>query len=255
MSALLLSMLFLSQARAADAPSVSSPAAPGPAVFADMALVPAGEFWMGSPEGAGYSSERPRHKVFLDEYRIDKYEVTAARFRDFAKAAGLQLHQQPCPDSANCPVLYVNWNEAQSYCRSVGKRLPTEAEWEKAARGGSEGAYFFGDKESLLGDYAWFWDNSGRKVHPVGLKKPNPYGLYDVYGNAQEWAADRYDATYYERSPLKNPKGPFEGEDRVVRGGSSFVSADLCRSAQRMKGPQLNRYSGRGFRCAASTGP
>ncbi|MBI5245034.1 MAG: SUMF1/EgtB/PvdO family nonheme iron enzyme [Elusimicrobia bacterium] len=253
MSALLVSMLFLSLAYAADAPGVSSETAPSPGGFADMALVPAGEFWMGSPEGEGYSSERPRHKVYLDEYRIDTTEVTTAQYREFAKATGRQLRQQPCPDSANCPVLYVNWDEAQAYCRSLGKRLPTEAEWEKAARGGSEGRYFFGDKESLLGEYAWFWDNSGRKVHHVGLKKPNPYGLYDVYGNAQEWTADRYDATYYGRSPRKNPKGPFEGGDRVVRGGSAFVSAELCRSAQRMKGPQLNRYSGRGFRCAAST--
>ncbi|MEK7746105.1 MAG: SUMF1/EgtB/PvdO family nonheme iron enzyme, partial [Elusimicrobiota bacterium] len=93
--------------------------------------------------------------------------------------------------------------------------------------------------------------NSGKRIQPVGKKKPNAFGLYDMHGNALEWTADYYNANFYSVSPERNPQGPAEGADRVVRGGSVYVSADLCRAAQRMKGPPTNQYSARGFRCAA----
>ncbi len=252
MPTLALFICFAAAQAAEPAPAPSSAAASAPLLDTrDMVLVPAGEFLMGSADAEGYPNERPRHKVFLDAFWIDKFEVTTARYRAFAEKAGLAVHKQPFPDKDDCPVLYVDWNEAQGYCRSLGRRLPTEAEWEKAARGGSPARYSFGDDERKLGDYAWYWDNSGKRVHPVGKKNPNAFGIYDMHGNALEWTADHYNANFYSVSPERNPQGPAEGGDRVVRGGSVYVSADLCRCAQRMKGPPANQYSARGFRCAA----
>ncbi len=159
------------------------------------------------------------------------------------------MRRQSCPD---CPVVRVNWDDAQAYCRYHDKRLPTEAEWEKAARGGSNGSYAFGDDEELLEEYAWYAINADKRLHPVGKKKPNAYGLYDMHGNVLEWTADWLDKKYYSNSPKKNPQGPEKGKYRVVRGGSVYLSASLLRAAHRMKGRQVTRYSGRGFRCAVS---
>ncbi|MBI4350378.1 MAG: SUMF1/EgtB/PvdO family nonheme iron enzyme [Elusimicrobia bacterium] len=219
--------------------------------FKDMVLVPRGEFLMGSDEKYP-PSERPRHKVFLDAYYIDKYEVTAARYRLFAKAAGKTMPRQSFPDKDNYPAVYMNWQDAMAYCERQGKRLPTEAQWEKAAGGGAGGKFCSGDNEAGLGEYAWFWNNSGKKIHPVGLKKPNGYGIYDMHGNVLEWTADWYAEAYYAVSPAANPQGPAGGKEKVIRGGSVFVSADLCRSAARMKSSPETRYSVKGFRCAAS---
>lgn len=257
------------EARAKDAlPSGSPPAASTAAVvrtvastptvsaakpdYTDMVLIPAGEFMMGSPDEEGSPDESPRHKVSLDAYYIDRYKVTQIQYRTFAAAARRPMPKRPVPYDASSPVVYISWHNAAAYCEYYGKRLPTEAEWEKAARGGSEGKYSFGDDESRLGEYAWFWGNSGRQIHAVGRKKPNQYGLYDMHGNALEWTNDWYAKDYYEQSPVKNPQGPAEGEEKVVRGGSAFLSAGLCRAAKRMRSSPDTGYSGRGFRCAAS---
>ena len=112
------------------------------------------------------------------------------------------------------PVVNVSWNDALAFCRWLSKkegkicRLPTEAEWEYACRAGSTTRYCFGDDASDLGEYAWYGANSDRKTHPVGTKKPNAWGLYDMHGNAWEWCADGYDAEYYEKSPTDDPTGP-----------------------------------------------
>ncbi|MFH1619172.1 MAG: formylglycine-generating enzyme family protein [bacterium] len=220
--------------------------------YKDMAVIPVGEFLMGSPDDEGFPNEHPRHKVYLDAFFIDKYELSGAKYRIFAQATGRKMPRQPCADKDNCPVVYVNWNDAQACCEYYGKRLPTEAEWEKAARGRTDAKYSFGDNEKMLGVYAWYWGNSGTKVHPVGGKKTNKYGLYDMHGNVLEWVADWYDDKYYETSPGINPKGAPDGREKVVRGGSAFVSAPLCRSAIRMRSSPDNLYSGRSFRCAVS---
>lgn len=237
---------------AAESPAVST-AAPAAAAdfYKDMVLIPPGEFLMGSEE-KDFPNERPRRKVYLDAYYIDKYEVTAASYRLFTQATGRPAPRQTFPDKDRYPAVYMTWKDAMAYCEFHGKRLPTEAQWEKAARGGSEGRYSFGDDKGQLGAYAWHWGNSGKTVHPVGGRKPNGYGLYDMEGNVLEWTADWYDPDYYSGGPAVNPQGPAEGREKVIRGGSAFVSADLCRPAARMRSGPDTRYSVKGFRCAAA---
>ena len=252
--AFILSVLFPARFLYAEDGAVKASTVPAAGVgavdYSGMALIPRGEFLMGSDEKTS-PNEQPRHRVFLNSYFIDKHEVTAARYRRFTEATGRQMPRQSFPDSENYPAVYMNWHDAMAYCEYYGKSLPTEAQWEKAARGGADGKFCSGDEGAGLGGYAWFWDNSGKKIHPVGLKKSNAYGLYDMHGNVLEWTADWYAADYYSAGPAENPQGPAQGDAKVIRGGSAFVSADLCRSAARMHSSPETRYSVKGFRCAA----
>ncbi|MCX5797440.1 MAG: formylglycine-generating enzyme family protein [Elusimicrobia bacterium] len=223
----------------------------GPAPRRDMALIPAGPFRMGSPDEEGNPNEHPRHQVFLDAYSIDKFPVTVAQFRAFVQATGRSLPIQPAWNQDTHPVVFVDWNEAEAYCAWAGKRLPTEAEWEKAARGQSEARYSFGDNEVRLSSHAWFSNNSEGRTHPVGQKKPNPYGLHDMQGNAAQWVADWYAEGYVGTEP-KNPRGPPSGTMRVLRGGSWSSSAGACRAASRDWFFPEGRAETNGFRCAAA---
>lgn len=216
-----------------------------------MAAVPAGEFLMGSADG-GYD-ERPRRAVYLDVFLIDRCEVTAGEFEAFMKAAGRQA-PQPGWSRPSVPAVAADWYEADAYCRRAGKRLPTEAEWEKAARGGLNGEYGFKGDPGLLDDYAWYDENSGGRAHPAGLKKANPYGLYDMHGNAAEWTADWYDPAYYAAAPRRDPRGPAGGLQRVIRGGgwnsSGLYFYRNLRAAERSRDYPARRSSSVGFRCA-----
>jgi formylglycine-generating enzyme required for sulfatase activity len=218
----------------------------------EMIVVPGGEFVMGSSQGA--PDEAPPHKVRISSFLMDKFEVTHEMFK---KA------QLPNPshwqDSPKKPVERVRWRDAKQYCneRSLleglkpcynektvdwdcddmagGYRLPTEAEWEYACRAGTDAPYDFGAPDKLR-HYAWFDGNADKKTHPVGQKKPNRWGLYDLEGNVSEWCEDVYSATYYKESPAADPKGPPNpGKDvrRVIRGGSWKSSADQCRASAR----------------------
>lgn len=195
----------------------------------NMVLIPAGDFEMGSNEGN--SEEKPAHKVYLDAFYIDLYEVTNG---DYAKC----ISENKCtrPDSGggfdlteiesekNVPVLGVTWDQANDYCIWMKKRLPTEAEWEKAARGTDSRKYPWGN-EPISCDLANTHNCAGRGIevgsYPNGV---SPYGLFDMAGNASEWVADWYDSDYYRNSPYENPLGPTSPKssrnDHVIRGGS-----------------------------------
>jgi formylglycine-generating enzyme required for sulfatase activity len=203
-----------------------------------MVLIPAGEFIMGM-EG---SANKAPHKVNLDAFYMDTHEVTQSQYE---KMRGSNPSKFKGPD---LPVEQVTWSEANAYCMQMGKRLPTEAEWEKAARVGSTANYAWGN--SMDPAYAWFKENANDTTHPVGQKKPNTFGLFDMNGNVWEWVADWYDKLYYENSPAKNPKGPDHGEERVIRGGSWYSGDRHLLSATRYwSGPSV-RNSNFGFRCA-----
>jgi sulfatase modifying factor 1 len=210
-------------------------------------LIPAGEFLMGSPEGEGEPDEHPRHKVYLDAFYIDNHEVTVGQYKIFAKATGRQVIVQ---GTDMHPMANVSWEDAEAYCKWAGGRLPTEAEWEKAARGGTDTPYSFGDDMNKLDEYAWYESNSGKHAHPIGQKKPNQYGLYDMYGNVCEWVSDWYADSYYQNSPAKNPKGPSFGSLRSLRGGSAMLSPPICvRAAFRGSSTPDSVNRSCGFRC------
>ncbi len=211
-----------------------------------MSYIPGGEFVMGSEHGD--SNESPEHTVYLDSFYIDRYEVTQLQY--LVLMGENPSYFKGCP---LCPVEKVSYYQATTYCSRLSKRLPTEAEWEKAARAGSKDAFYWGN--DVPDDYSWYGNNSNQKTHPVGLKGPNAFDLYDMAGNVWEWVNDRYNALYYKNSPLKNPKGPDVGSKRTVRGGSWGDPPSRLRSSYRDKyDPDTNPING-GFRCVSSTKP
>ncbi|MFH1824478.1 MAG: formylglycine-generating enzyme family protein, partial [Candidatus Firestonebacteria bacterium] len=188
-------------------------------------------------------------KVYLDAYYIDKYEVTFEQYDKFCEATKREKPSDEGWGRGNMPVINVSWNDASAYANWAGKRLPTEAEWEKACRAGSSSKYCFEDNKSELGDYAWYYSNSGSKTHPAGEKKPNKWGIYDMHGNVWEWCSDWYDGGYYANSHKDNPKGLDTGTSKVLRGGSWHNIANNCRSALRNYNSPDLRYVDVGFRC------
>lgn len=185
----------------------------------ELALIPGGEFSMGR-EGEGDNS--PAHEVHIDSFYIDTHEVTNAQYYVFCRETGHTLpefwgmEEFHCgPDFPDYPVVGVSWYDAQAYAQWIGKRLPTEAEWEYAARGGLEGKRFphGDDLDSTLANFA------SKGTVPVGSYPPNGYGLYDMSGNVVEWVLDYYDKDYYKTSPSHNPSGPQDGKFCVIRGG------------------------------------
>ncbi len=252
-----------------------------------MVKVPSGEFWMGSRADEGETDERPQHKVTLGEYYIDKHEVTNRQFERFVRATGYRTDAEKegsggvyDTDSSkwvaksgvswrtyygygteNHPVVLVSWNDAKAYCDWAGKRLPTEAEWERAARGTDARKYPWGsDEPDAGGSFRANWgEGSDRSVWrrdgyeftaPVGTfaRGASPYGCLDMAGNVWEWCNDRYDDSYYGRSPEGNPKGPESGSNRVYRGGSWGSTARLLRCADRGRNEPSVRYDDVGFR-------
>jgi len=234
-----------------------------------LKLIPAaGEFMMGSPESddESLSLEKPQHKVRITKpFYLGVYEVTQAEYEEvmgknpsyFSTGGSGMIHVLGM-DTPRHPVEQVSWHNAMEFCRKLsakeGKkyRLPTEAEWEYACRAGATTRYSFGDEPASLGEYAWYGRNCGGKTHPVGEKKPNAWGLYDMNGNVWEWCHDWADENYYAVSPTDDPPGPETGSIRAIRGGSIRFVARNCRAADRAGRGALTGWYALGFRVARS---
>jgi formylglycine-generating enzyme len=244
--------------------AVTSALAASPAKEADpvpMVAVAAGEFLMGNPEGVGRADEWPQRAVYLDTFSIDQVEVTNERYLAFVRTTG---HRHP-PNpygigplvSANgieqLPVVQVTWYDAKAYCSWAKKRLPTEAEWEKAARGTDWRRFPWGNDPPTpkQANFDREWEEE-KTLHPVGTLPAgdSPYGVQDLSGNAREWVQDWYGADYYKRAPDRNPRGPDKGIVRSIRGGSWHSPlSDITTSARGRGGFALQTH-GTGFRCA-----
>jgi formylglycine-generating enzyme required for sulfatase activity len=226
---------------------------------AGMVFIPAGSFMMGSPLGEGRKDEHPQHRVNLDHFYMDAYEVTNAKYKEFCDATG-----NPYPaatsgwdenyflDYPDHPVINVSWHDAVAYAAWAGKRLPTEAEWEYACRAGTEAGFAVGS--NLDHDYVNYSGEEGRdrweRTSPVGSFPSNEWGLFDMHGNVQEWCSDFYNERYYTDSPTDNPKGPELGYYRVLRGGSYKTrNTEYLRPAQRSFYSPSDRADTIGFRC------
>jgi formylglycine-generating enzyme required for sulfatase activity/serine/threonine protein kinase len=239
------------------------------------------------------SSEGPRHRVKITKpFYMAAYQVTQGEYEKVmginpsvfaekqmdaaafkpplsegeAKNRQVDVKKVLGKDTSRHPVETVNWEEAMEFCRKLSAmpveraarrtcRLPTEAEWEYACRAGTTTRWFCGDDEAGLQEYAWFTKNAGGMTHPVGEKKPNTWGLYDMHGNVWQWCADWHSADYYQQSPPSDPTGPSAGSARVLRGGSRFNNASYCRSAHRSNYGPAGRNHNNGFRVVVEVAP
>ena len=254
----------------------------------NLVFVQGGTFQMGSNDGC--LNESPIHSVTVDDFYIGKYEVTHKEYIEFLNAKGVSfdgsyngtkwiyMDSECCAigyrngkfyfkssrsvEDINCPVIFVTWYGAKAYCEWKGGRLPTEAEWEYAARGGNNSNGYKYSGSNNFGDVGWYWDNSGSKTHPVGQKKPNELDIYDMSGNVMEWCWDWYGSSYYQecynQGTVTNPKGPDRGLlnityiysaiHRILRGGSWCGNGGSCRVSDRTYHPPGSSYAGLGFR-------
>lgn len=219
---------------------------PGGVFGIELVFVKGGTFQMGSNDGD--SDEKPVHTVTVDDFYIGKYEVTQKQWRDVMGTS--PSYNKNCDQ---CPVEKVSWNDVKEFLKKLNQktgksyRLPYEAEWEYAARSGGKDEKWAGTNSSLE-QYAWYSFNSGGKTHPVGTKKPNGLGIYDMTGNVWEWCEDWYADDYYSRSPKNNPKGPSSGSGRVTRGGSRGNLPYHCWATDRSRSNPDSRDKHRGFR-------
>ncbi|GKS58248.1 hypothetical protein YTPLAS18_17750 [Nitrospira sp.] len=274
--------------------SMPMPATAAPSV--EMVTVPAGEFTMGTPIGGdGFPDEAPQRLVYLSAFMIDRYEVTNEAYARFVHETGHPIPENNNPKAtlwtdwttiqsiAKHPVVNVGWLDAVAYCQWRGTRLPTEAEWEKAARGVDGRTYPWGNDWDLSkansasfwagrtvdfksgADWEAFWiKGDGAEIArakgirgealtmPVGSfpQGISPYGIHDLAGNAAEWVEDWHDPNYYRVAPLSNPPGPSRGAVKAMRGGSWLKPYKSLRTADRDWGTMDSRPSGTGFRCA-----
>ena len=232
------------------------------ATGSDMAYFTAGEFQMGSLKNVGKSNEHPLHKVYLDAFYLDKYEVTFKKFELYLKANPKEhptitgwLDREARPDMNNKPVFGLQWKRCKKYCEWKGKRLPTEAEWERAAKGTEGREYPWGNsapnkENSNFGSCCFI--QKGRVLSEVGSYQfgQTPEKVFDLGGNVAEWVSDWYDKKYYNNSPYKNPKGPRSGKYHVIRGGAWNSLPFNLRSSSRYGDSDAKDYYGIGCRCA-----
>jgi formylglycine-generating enzyme required for sulfatase activity len=222
----------------------------GDGVTMDFVLIPAGSFEMGSDENTGEGDESPIHNVTLTRpFYLGKCEVTQEQWQQV-------MGNNPSDfRGAKLPVDTVSWNDCQEFFAKVKTRtgrtftLPTEAQWEYACRAATSTPWSFGDKDTLATDYAWLGDNSGGTTHPVGTKKPNAWGLYDMHGNVWEWCADFYTKHAYDTNAPVDPLGPPASEGRILRGGAWGDAPEGIRCAVRNTNGPDGKHNGIGFRC------
>lgn len=216
--------------------------------------IPEGTFLMGSPRNEPKRvDDEAQHRVTITKpFYLQTTEVTQGQWKKVMRDNSSCF--KDCGD--DCPVEQVSWNDAQEFIKRLNKmenagkyRLPTEAEWECACRAGSTTAFSSGDNVNSLRDYGWYLDNSERRTHPVGQKKPNAWGLYDTHGNVWEWCHDWY--RDYPSGEVSDPKGPPTGDFRVLRGGSLYNNAWNIRSANRDRALPDLRGDRVGFRVAS----
>jgi len=233
----------------------------------EMVAIPGGWFEMGDKGSS--EGDAPVHRVWVDSFYIDRYEVTQDVYRK------LQISDPSRFKGGSLPVEQKTWIDAVRFCNirsyeeglelcydedtlecnfeANGYRLPTEAEWEYACRARTTSAYSYGDDPNELSRYAWFIPNAGHKTQKVGRRKPNPWGLYDMHGNVAEWCHDYYSEDYYQNSPEKNPPGPDIGKLRVIRGGAWNSTLNVCRSGYRSRSASVDDgcliSDAIGFRC------
>lgn len=248
--------------------------------YDDMVRIPAGPFLMGSDKKIdknAYLVELPQRRVYLDAYDIDKYEVTTVQYLKFVLATNRSPQVDWKFDGGNFqetmvahPIMHVTWYEADEYCRWAGKRLPTEAEWEKAARGSDDGRiYPWGNEMAGLSraNYGRSGLSGPVRDRPERLllyppiisvfkydNSVSPYGVFQMVGNVAEWVADWYDKDYYKTAPDRNPKGPEKGTQKAFRGGGWIDSTPSVRVSQRNGTDPKTSMNWLGFRCARDAG-
>ncbi len=220
-----------------------------------MAMVEGGTFKMGDEFGIGYEDELPVHNVTVNSFFLSKTEITVKQFKSYCRETGADLPEAPeWGWKDDQPIVNLTWNEAKYYCEwlssKIGKvvRLPYEAEWEFAAKGGinNNGYLYSGSNE--IDTVAWYEENSKNSVHAVAKKEANILGLHDMSGNVWEWCMDKYGEDYYQSSANKNPKGQLDGEWRVLRGGDCINANRYCRTSYRTSDTPSIRYEYYGFR-------
>ncbi len=221
-----------------------------------LALIPSGKFMMGSPkdEKDRLDNEGPQREVTISKaFYMGVYAVTQEQYERI-------MGENPSYfKGGQNPVETVSWDDAVEFCKKLSQKsskavsLPTEAQWEYACRAGSTTRFSYGDDDDKLGDYAWYGKNSGSKTHPVGQKKPNAWGLYDMHGNAWQWCSDWYADTYANANKT-DPTGPAFGELRVLRGGCWENNPWTCRSAYRGTINPAGGHIRFGFRVVVAAG-
>lgn len=246
----------------------------GNATQKKLIFVQGGVLVMGSPSGD--EDEKPMHVVFLKSFYIGRYEITNAQYAKFlnyyksdkvksGRFSGKKMiyeHELGIVKNGNKwfsqpgyekhPVVNITWYGANEFCQYLGCRLPTEAEWEYAARGGKNTKKYRYSGSNKPYEVAWYYQNSGKKTHPIAKKRPNELNIYDLSGNVWEWCSDIYDKDYYKKSPKYYPKGPKQGLYRVARGGSYISSLSNLRNTDRVRALPDDKSSAFGFRIVKS---
>ncbi|MGD0900691.1 MAG: formylglycine-generating enzyme family protein [Thermoguttaceae bacterium] len=249
---------------AVETPSSTCPLPPvlaldlGGRIKMDLLLIPSGSFLMGG--AGGEDDAKPVHEVTIGEpFYIGKYKVTQEQWQ---AVMGSNPSEFKGPRN---PVDSVGWEDCRRFLKKLNEKfadasvrfsIPTEAQWEYACRAGSKAKYCYGNAEASLAEFAWFYDNSGEKTHPVGGKKPNAWGLYDMHGNLFEWCADWYSGDYYKSSPARDPCGPASGTLHVDRGGCwNSVARGCCSAFRNTNSPRPDHLIGLRVvaNCAGST--